>query len=162
MITYCVISVVSFRLQMLMFGKSGSADAFLVGFAFTKSVIINATKYVDIFGVISNSSRMYPGECGLVEATAMAQGEGKRGIDISHKTHEKFTVAFNKLIDERNINSLGVFARHIRQSHCTVFFTNHGNLELCLLIRPIETWECSSCVNWGKLRAYQPSTPNKE
>lgn len=46
---------------MLISGKLGSFTVRSDAFVFTKSVTINATKYVDIFGVISKSSRIYPG-----------------------------------------------------------------------------------------------------
>lgn len=65
MYTYCVISATSFRLQMFMSGNEPSLINGRVTFVLTRLVAINATKYVDIFGVMWKSSRMYS-ECGIL------------------------------------------------------------------------------------------------
>lgn len=59
MCTYCVISATSFRLQTLMTGSVASLTSERDTFVLTRLVAINATKYVDIFGVIWKSSRIY-------------------------------------------------------------------------------------------------------
>lgn len=56
--TYCVISATFRRVQIFISGNRLSAGFLACDtFVLIKSVTINATKYVDIFGVILKSSR---------------------------------------------------------------------------------------------------------
>lgn len=59
MCTYCVISATSFRLQIFMTGNVVSCTTDRDTFVLTRLVAMNATKYVDMFGVIWKSSRIY-------------------------------------------------------------------------------------------------------